>query len=461
MAPFADGSELASQWPIPPGHFFDYEVSTEPGDGGTYFYHSHVGLQALTAYGPLVVEDCGPYPHHYDEERTLLWGDYFNKTDEVMEEGLVDVPFVWSGETNGVLLNGVGVGLGHKPTEGNCALPVIDVEPGKTYRMRWIGATGLTFLIAQLEGHSQPFTIVQVDGGEFTRPVSTERMQLGSGQRFDVLFKAKTEAELALTNKTDFYLQYETRERPALLRSYAVIRYKRSDALAPLPLTPPLNITNTTYNWLEYKLQPLFPDQGMPSLEEVSRRVTIDTWQIGELGTEQTIWVMNNLTWIPEDSHVPMLVDVYERGQAALPDYEVALKNQGWDPRVKAFAAMPGETLEIVFQNHGSLWKGNGGVDVHPFHAHGQHYYDIGSGDGLYDAEANEKKMQEMGYQAAKKDTTMLYRYTEKAGAGVPAGWRAWRIRVEQPGIWMVHCHTLAHMIMGKSVPPNNERFHY
>jgi L-ascorbate oxidase len=473
MAPFADGSETASQWPIPPGHFFDYEVATVPEDGGTYFYHSHVGMQALTAYGPLVVEDCNPesYPHYYDEEMTLLWGDYFNKTDEVLETGLESVPFVWSGETNGVLLNGVGVGLGHQPNEegsdASCTLPVIEVEPGKTYRMRWIGGTALTFLVAQLEGHHQPFTIIQVDGGEFTAPVSTERMQLGSGQRFDVLFKAKTISELAASgnNKTDFYLQYETRERPALLRSYAIVRYlhtecpskkKRRDAIAAppkIPTLPPVNITNTTYDWLEYKLQPLTPKgpgKSMPSLDEITRRVVIETWQIGDEHTDQTIWVMNNLTWVPEDSHVPMLVDVYERGQEALPDYEVALKNGGWDPRVKAFAAMPGEVLEIVFQNHGSLWNANGGVDVHPFHAHGQHYFDIGSGNGTYDAEANEEKMRRLGYSAAQKDTTMLFRYTTKTGAGTPAGWRAWRIRVEQPGIWMIHCHTLQHMVMGK-----------
>lgn len=425
-------------------------------------------MQALTAYGPLVVENCGPdYPYAYDEEKTFLFGDYFNKTDHTIEDGLESVPFVWSGETNGVLLNGVGVGLGHKPGEiegdDSCALPVIDVEPGKTYRLRWIGATALTFLVAQLEDHEDPFTVIQVDGGEFTKPVATDRMQLGSGQRFDVLFQAKTVAELAAEgNKTDFYLQYETRERPALLRSYAVVRYSPStnstlSRRAPppppkLPAEPPVEITNTTYDWLEYKLEALNPKghgQGMPSLEEITRRVIIDTWQIGEEGTEQTIWVMNNLTWTADDFRVPMLVDVYERGQEALPDYEVALKNQGWDPRVKAFAAMPGEILEIVFQNHGSKWNGNGGVDVHPFHAHGQHYYDVGSGNGTYDAEANEEKIQEIGLKAAERDTTMLFRYTANAGAGVPAGWRAWRIRVEQPGVWMIHCHTLQHMVMG------------
>ncbi len=84
---------------------------------------------------------------------------------------------------------------------------------------------------------------------------------------------------------------------------------------------------------------------------------------------------------------------------------------------------------------------------MHPFHAHGGHYWDIGSGNGIYDPDANEKKLQ--GYTPVKRDTTFLYRY---ASSGVPyttAGWRAWRLRVQYPGVWMIHCHILQHMIMG------------
>lgn len=43
----------------------------------------------------------------------------------------------------------------------------------------------------------------------------------------------------------------------------------------------------------------------------------------------------------------------------------------------------------------------------------------------------------------------MLYRYTSVTKAGLDAGWRAWRVRVQDPGVWMIHCHTLQHMIMG------------
>jgi L-ascorbate oxidase len=38
--------------------------------------------------------------------------------------------------------------------------------------------------------------------------------------------------------------------------------------------------------------------------------------------------------------------------------------------------------LEIILVNTGSLVNNDGELDYHPFHAHDNHYYDIGSGNG-------------------------------------------------------------------------------
>lgn len=78
----------------------------------------------------------------------------------------------------------------------------------------------------------------------------------------------------------------------------------------------------------------------------------------------------------------------------------------------------------------------NGGLDFHPFHAHGGHYFDIGSGNGTYDLAENEKKLQ--NYNPVMRDTTNLYRYGDKSNVGTETGWRAWRLRVEDAGVWMV-----------------------
>ncbi|WPH00141.1 L-ascorbate oxidase [Acrodontium crateriforme] len=454
---FSDGTPSASQWPIAPLHYFDYEVHPLHDHAGTYFYHSHVGFQAVTAAGALIVEDNGKPPYHYDEERIVLLSDYFKETDATIESGLVATPFKWSGETNAVLINGVGVSKGETAGNGNCKLPVIDVEPGKTYRFRFIGGTALSMVQLSIVDH-QNFTIVAADA-QYTKPHTESFMQLSSGQRFDVIFKAKSIAELA--GKTDHLIQFETKDRPVVYRGYGVLRYSSGKpSITTAPSTPPLSLSKAPYSWNEYSLQPLKPN-NFPSASEVTRRITIHARQFL---TDTAIWRLNGDQWNETSpqyvypGNVPYLVKIYEEGQAAIPDYDAALQNNGWDPTTYAWPAKIGEVLEIVWVNTGrliaksapqhrskvlkqvnhagSFVNDDGAVDYHPFHAHSGHFYDIGSGNGTYDPVANEKKLK--NYHPVRRDTTNLYRYETGTTAGTNAGW-----------LWMIHCHILQHMLMG------------
>jgi L-ascorbate oxidase len=162
MSPFADGTPQASQWPIPPAHFFDYEILVPVGMTGTYFYHSHVGFQAVSVAGPLIVEeDKVPCPYQYDEDKIVFLQDVFTKDDSTIEAGLVASPLSWSGETAMILVNGKGGGSANG-TACNASLSSINVEPGKTYRLRFIGATALTFTSLAFEGHD--LEIIEADG---------------------------------------------------------------------------------------------------------------------------------------------------------------------------------------------------------------------------------------------------------------------------------------------------------
>jgi len=160
-SPFSDGSPSASQWPIPPLHFFDYEIHPEDGMAGTYLYHSHVGFQAVSATGPLIIEDKHR-PYFYDEDRIIYLQDVFTKNDSTIESGLVHSPLVWSGETSMILVNGKGGGSANG-TACNSSLSTINVQPGKTYRLRFIGGTALTFASLGFEGHDC-LTVIEADG---------------------------------------------------------------------------------------------------------------------------------------------------------------------------------------------------------------------------------------------------------------------------------------------------------
>ncbi|USP75998.1 hypothetical protein yc1106_03272 [Curvularia clavata] len=444
-APFSDGSPV-SQWPIAPHRCFDYEIHPEMSDAGSYFYHSHIGFQAISATGPLVIEDFGLPPIAYDEERYVFLQDYYRKTDDILEHGLTAIPFVWTGEVDAVLINGVGVAKNATAGQGDCQLPVIDVEPGKVYRLRFVGALAISLVSLAIEDHS--LEIIAADG-HYTKPHPTDYIQVASGQRFDALIRTKTVAELAASNTTDYYIQYETKDRPAVYTGFGILRYPGTNGnhITTIPTTNPLTLTNATYDFLEYALEPLTPN-NFPKASEVTRRIHITNEQIQK---GSVVWQMDGLNWTelaPENSP-PYLVDIYKNGPSAMPNYAAALANNDWDPYTLTWPAKLGEVLEIIIENTGSLVNNNSGLDYHPFHLHGKHFYDCGSGKGKYNATENEQRL--ANYTPVQRDTTLLYRYAPKGVAGEVASWRAWRIRVEAAGVWLLHCHILAHMTMGMS----------
>ena len=166
--------------------------------------------------------------------------------------------------------------------------------------------------------------------------------------------------------------------------------------------------------------------------------------------TSGAFWTINKHTWTGNDQHedgsryndtsladdAPYLVDIYRQGEAAIPDYDRAVKEYGgWDPQLNVYPAQIGEVIDIILLN-----QPNGlseGFDTHPWHIHGDHVYDLGSGQGSYDAKANEERLK--GYNPIKRDTSLLDKYVngdeaDESTAYTNQGWRAWRLKVQHPG---------------------------
>ncbi|XDG05356.1 hypothetical protein ABKA04_004971 [Annulohypoxylon sp. FPYF3050] len=487
VAPFSDGAPIVSQWPIAPGRFFDYEIHPEVGDAGTYFYHSHMGFQAVTAHGLLVVEDKDDPPYDYDEDIAVVFADWYMKSDEEVETGLTSIPFKWSGEPNALIFNDrTGNKSFDDAPDDSCKPYIIDVEPETTYRVRFVGGTAISFVHFGIEEHTN-LTIIAADG-LYSKPATTDHIQIGAGQRFDVLLTTKTQDEVDADGKDgQYWFRFESRGRPEDMGGYALLQYSNTTASASNS-TAKLRRTSSDYGsnpqdsqhhkpslpnfpsqspvslppdgdaiarWLEYTLEPLNVPTPFPTLDEVTRTlyVTVSqdiingSYDAGTV-TGSMVWEQNNLSWTEDEAQklhtTPYLIQAYMDGKT--PDYDAALANNGWDPGTRAFPALVGEVLDIVWQSNSGP---TGGFEYHPMHGHGEHYWDLGSGNGTYDAASNEEHFQ--NYTPMKRDTTMLHRYTAKGQSNTTAGWRAWRIRVTEDnvGAWMMHCHILQHMIMG------------
>lgn len=418
-------------------------------------------FQTVTASGPLIVEDASAPPYEVDGERIVFLQELWNKTDATIVAGLQNETFTWSGETNGFLVNGNTISNYGATDKSSTLLDIITVVPGKTYRFRYVAATSLSLTMIGFQDHAG-FQIIEADGS-YTQQHHTEYLQIGSGQRYSSLFTAKSCAQL--NGQLDYYIQIESRGRPSIVTNYAILRYENtcdftdSNTLAhdSYPSSPPITLPPVIDGFLDYALQPLYPND-FPPTSSVSRTIIINVQQYFNLFS---LWQNSNVSWV-EDSDNPLpntnpdspyLVVLYRNETQYLPSYSAALANGGLDPTTMTWPARIGEVIDIVFQNIGSRSDDpettGGGLDDHPWHAHGKHYYDLGGGDGVYDPEVMEQNLQ--GTQPVLRDTTVLYRYNRTTQPNQRRGWRAWRLRVEQPGVWMIHCHTLQHMIMGMS----------
>ncbi|EXJ83429.1 hypothetical protein A1O1_07052 [Capronia coronata CBS 617.96] len=511
-APFADGSPQASQWPIPPGHFFDYELHPNAYDAGTSMYHCHVGFQAITGSGPLIVKDASPLPYPYDDEVIMKIGDFYPEDDHTIESMLTWAPIVWPGDPTALLVNGQsGTAPSPQnptPSDSSCQPWIMDVEPDKTYRVRLIGGTAISLVLMGFEDHSN-LTIIETDNA-YVYPVETSYMQIDSGQRFSFLLKTKGRDELR--GRSTFWIQLETRQENRVISAWALLNYVNHQKQPPpppqspprsskgriqyhpanpseptnttIPSSPILTLPSDVTTWLEYTFQnpPFAGYDPPPPSSEVTRRVVISTLQILNTTSNRTLMVSNNASWFdaaPQGptTQIPYLVEMLQSGtiNGAAPDFDRGASNPdspGLDPLSQSYSARIGEVVEIVWQNAASSPARVFGA--HPMHAHGGSYWDMGSGPGVYDPETHATLLQEHSvvtagsqdpggeggragittpYPGSRRDTTLLYKYASQGQyPGEPNGWRVWRVRVTQRnvGVWMIHCHILQHMIMGQ-----------
>lgn len=182
-----DGVPGVTQAAIEPGEEFVYEFDAEP--AGTHWYHSHVGLQLdRELLGPLIVEERDPHVE-YDTEATLVLDEHLPTEPRVkfsggdaggmggmggMGGGFPDAP-----PADGTLVNGR---LPHEPT-------TIDVEEGDRIRLRFLNAGAATTYEIGIDDHE---LLVTHTDGVAVEPVTVDMLQIGMGERYDVVVEAQS-----------------------------------------------------------------------------------------------------------------------------------------------------------------------------------------------------------------------------------------------------------------------------
>ncbi|MFC5730839.1 MULTISPECIES: multicopper oxidase family protein [Nocardioides] len=187
-----DGVPGITQDPIRAGDGFTYELTTP--DPGTYFFHPHSGVQLDRGlYGVLVVDDRAE-PGGYDQEWVVVlddWVDGTGRTPDDVLVGLVSMSGMGHGGAMGEgmfssLLGGAGdVDYPQYLVNGRtpAAPATLSGKPGERARIRIINAGSDTAFRLALGGHR--LTVTHSDGFP-VRPVTTDALLIGMGERYDV-----------------------------------------------------------------------------------------------------------------------------------------------------------------------------------------------------------------------------------------------------------------------------------
>lgn len=189
-----DGVPAITQPAVKPGETFTYEFEARP--AGSFLYHSHAGYQLDQGlYGSLIIEPLNEKTS-YDREYTLVLEDWVMKdgggtarTQRRPMQGMMHGRMprrrsfgpsegpLWEPFYDGYAVNG----------RVNSAIAPLVVRDGEKIKLRLINASSATTYFLRLAGHA--LTITHSDGTPI-RPVDTDVVRIGMGERYDVTFVA-------------------------------------------------------------------------------------------------------------------------------------------------------------------------------------------------------------------------------------------------------------------------------
>ncbi len=216
LLPFEmDGVPGVSFPGIRAGETFTYRYPVK--QSGTYWYHSHNGLQEqLGHYGPLIIDPLKPDPVAFDREHIVVLSDWmFEDPYRVFAKLKEKSDYLnFQKRTVGTFFDdvataGLGATIKDRLAWGDMKMDPTDIaditghiytylmngqgpetdwtglfKPGERVRLRFINASTMSYFNVRIPG--LPLTVVEADG-QPVRPVSVDEFQIAVAETFDFL----------------------------------------------------------------------------------------------------------------------------------------------------------------------------------------------------------------------------------------------------------------------------------
>ncbi|MGX0889302.1 CopA family copper-resistance protein [Pseudomonas sp. ADAK2 TE3594] len=478
-----DGVPGLSFHGIEPDGMYVYQFKVR--QNGTYWYHSHSGLQEQSGvYGPLVIDAKEPEPFQYDRDYVVMltdWtdedavglmktlkkqSDYYNYHKRTVGDFIHDVSEkgwgstvadrkMWaemkmnptdladvSGATYTYLMNGQAPNMNWTGV----------FRPGEKLRLRFINGSAMTYFDVRIPGLKM--TVVAADGLH-VKPVSVDEFRIAVAETFDVIVEPTQDA---------YTLFAQSMDRTGYARGTLAAKAGLSAPVPPLDPRPLVTMDDMGMGGMDHGSMggdmAGMDHSAMPGMSGMDGgdMQGMDS-MAGMDHSSMAMGAMAGMQSHPDTEKDNPLVDMQAMSTSPkLDDPGLGLRDNG--RRVLTYSDLrstfedpdgrePGRTIELHLTGHMEkfAWSFNGvkfsdaeplrlkygerirvvlvndTMMTHPIHLHGM-WSDLEDENGQF----------------------MVRKHTIDMP---PGSRRSYRVTADALGRWAYHCHLLYHMEMG------------
>lgn len=486
--PYMDGVPFVTQCPIESGQTFTYRFKAMP--AGTFWYHSHVGSQRIDGLlGAFIVRkfELDPLPEHiliiqdwnhdWDGDtgyRFMLYGIIENRTKYVPSQSLDGSSFSLFKAQSG-LINGRGRFYSdlENGTHNGAPLEVFNVKQNSSYRFRVINAGALFPFRISIDNHM--LSVIESDGYPIN-PTRVESFIINPGERFDFVINANQSIN-------NYWIRGKTLEvTPRTTIAEAILRYEGASDAEPSTSRKVCNekdqciVINCPFTYFpkeEYakciridQLRSSATDDPAPPVVEGKFKEYFLNFAFAGNTTVSFPSSVNGISL-----KFPPVSGISQPQEITTSCKHFYCEEQKHCNCTNALSIEHGDTVQMVLLNMGS---GHGWT--HPIHMHGHSFHVLKMGYPVYDnttgkliAEnpdidcrggvsysksfCNIATWANQSWLNGNVPDLVLKNPPRKDTLIIPSdGYAVIRIKADNPGLWLMHCHIELHATNGMAM---------
>jgi FtsP/CotA-like multicopper oxidase with cupredoxin domain len=444
LVPFQmDGVPGVSFPGIRPGETFVYEFPVI--QAGTYWYHSHSGLQeAEGLYAPIVIEPEGPDPAPYDREHVIVLSEHGDMHPHRVFQRLKQQAGVFNRQkqTIGGLLAGRDQPLRERTAWARMLMDPTDIsdvtgavqtflvngrgpkdnwtglfKPRERVRLRFVNAAAQMIFNVRIPGLK--LTVTAADG-QPVRPVEVDEFQIGNAETYDVMVQPVEDRAYTIVG--------EAVDRSGMARATLAPRPGMAGEVPPLRLRPLASMRDMGMDMsghaghggmdMSMRNPAAAPQVAMgPGVQMIAPMPADRTGEPGQ-GLEDVghrVLVYRDLVALepnPDAREPQRRLEIRLTGN--MERFIWGFDGMRFSDGPPPYAFRAGERVGVTLVNDTMM--------AHPIHLHG-HFFELAHGP--------------VG-RKPRKHTVVV----------APGGKVSWHFTAE-PGDWAFHCHMLYHMHAG------------